>query len=86
MGSGIISTLKPIIPISIILFSVFLILRALSGRLEWSLMFLIMLLPLRNVVEKLHAYPLGKDLIDVFFSKHDCWFVYTGNDKKGKGI
>lgn len=67
MGLGILSAIKPIIPISIIVVSVFLILRAMAGRLEWALMLLIMLLPLRNVVDKLHSYPLGKDLIDIFF-------------------
>jgi len=67
MGLGILSAIKPIIPISIIVVSIFLILRALAGKLEWTLMLTIMLLPLRNVVDRLHNYPLGKDLIDIFF-------------------
>ena len=67
MGLGIVAAIKPVVPISIIVVSVFLILRAMAGKLEWTLMFIIMLLPLRNVVEKLHGYPFGKDLVDIIF-------------------
>ncbi len=69
MGFGVLAALKPIIPLSVILIGILLTIRAVAGKLEWTLMLLVVLLPLRNVVEKLHNYPLGKDLIDFLSSE-----------------
>jgi len=64
---GILSAFKNIGPGIIYAVTFFLILRALMGKTEWLLMSLIVLLPLRNVIEKLHVLPLGKDFLDILF-------------------
>jgi len=64
---GILTALKNITPIILYGISLVLVLRALTGKTEWLLMLVIMILPLRNVIEKLHAFPLGKDFIDILF-------------------
>ncbi|MCK5013100.1 MAG: O-antigen ligase family protein [Candidatus Omnitrophica bacterium] len=57
---------KNLAPVVLYVGGIFLILRALTGKTEWLLWFVIALLPLRNIIEKLHMYPLGKDLVDIF--------------------
>ena len=84
MGLGILSTIKPMVPIGIVIACVFLGLRAMTGKLEWTLMLLIFLLPMRNVVEKLHSYPLGKDLIDIIFISMLIGLVTQAMAKKKK--
>ena len=38
---------------------------SLAGKVKWPILFIAMLFPLRNVIEKMHMFPLGKDLIDI---------------------
>ena len=38
---------------------------SLTGKTQWGLMFLVGLLPLTNVTDKLHSFPLGKDFVDI---------------------
>ena len=59
--------LKSIVPVIIFATTFFLILRALTGKTEWLLMIVIVLSPLRNVIEKLHAFPFGGDFLDILF-------------------
>ncbi len=46
--------------------SVIILLLALFYRVEIGIYFLTFLLPLQTLVDKLEAYPLGKDLVDLF--------------------
>ena len=39
--------------------------RAVTGRVHWTLLCVTFLLPLRNVVDKLQAYPLGNQFLDI---------------------
>ena len=84
MGTGLGVLLKPIVPISIILISVFLIIRAMAGKPQWCMFMIIFLMPLRNVVDKLQQYPLGKDLVDIFFLGMLIGLVTQAMAKKDK--
>ena len=70
---GIISTLKIFAPIVIYIIGLGMILLCISGRVKWALLLITALIPLRNVVERLQAYPLGKDFIDILI-----FFVAVG--------
>ncbi len=41
------------------------VLFSLAGKINLGLLFLIPLLPLRNVIDRLQAFPLGKDIINI---------------------
>jgi len=74
--------LKNIAPFIIYVISCILIFAALTGKTEWILLFITGLLPLRNVIESLQGFPLGKDMLDImiifaFFSV----FVRALNNK-----
>ncbi len=78
-----ISTIKSFAPLVLYLIGVVLCLLAFSGRVRYALLFVIALLPLRNVIERLHPFPLGKDFIDVLFIAMIIgWFLGT----VGQGI
>jgi len=64
---GILTVIKSIMPVILYGIGLVLVVRALAGKTEWLLMLVIVMLPLRNVIEKLHALPLGKDFIDIAF-------------------
>jgi len=40
-------------------------LRCLQGKVRLPLIFIIALLPLRNVVDRMHSMPMGKDFVDI---------------------
>ena len=65
MGLGIIAALKNIAPIVFYVGGVVLFFRAVTGRVHWTLLCVTFLLPLRNVVDKLQAYPLGNQFLDI---------------------
>ena len=66
MHTGLFAVVKTLVPLSVYILSMVMVFRAMTGKIEIPLMFLIAILPLRNVVDKLHAYPFGKDIIDIF--------------------
>ena len=43
----------------------FVIIVSLLGKIHLSLLFLVPLFPLRNVVERMYQFPLGKDMMDI---------------------
>jgi hypothetical protein len=53
------------IPIIFIVGMIIVTLLSLTGRIHLSLLFLVPLFPLRNVVEKMHQFPMGKDMVDI---------------------
>jgi O-antigen ligase len=82
MGFGVIAVLKQIAPFVIYLGTVFVMMLAFVGRSKLALLCLVFLLPLRNVVEKLHAYPLGNQIMDLLiFSILVGWFVSTFSNR-----
>src|SRR3989338_2530006 len=84
MGFGIIATLKNIAPIIFYLGGVVLFFRAITGKVQWALLCVVFLLPLRNVVEKLQDYPLGNQFLDILiFSIIVGWVVSSLGPKKG---
>ncbi|MFC1510443.1 hypothetical protein ACFL49_02165, partial [Candidatus Omnitrophota bacterium] len=48
-------------------FGVAIIIMCFTGRTKFPLYFLVALLPLRNVIDRLHAMPMGKDFVDILF-------------------
>ena len=49
----------------IYVFAAICVFKSLRGNNQWSMMLLICLLPLRNVVDKMHGLPMGNDFIDI---------------------
>ena len=60
-----ISLLKNIAPFILYICGIIMFFAALTGRVRAPLIFLTILFPLQNVLEKLHQFPLGKDLNDL---------------------
>ena len=52
-------------PIVFYLIGIVVFFTALSGRIKWALCYVIFLAPLRNVIEKIHEFPFGKDFLDI---------------------
>ena len=83
MGLGIIAALKNIAPIVFYVGGVVLFFRAVTGRVHWTLLCVTFLLPLRNVVDKLQAYPLGNQFLDILiFGIIVGWFLSSLGGKK----
>ncbi len=83
MGLGIIAALKNLAPIIFYLGGIILFLRAITGKVQWTLLCVVFLLPLRNVVEKLQEYPLGNQFLDILiFSLIVGWFVSSLGQKE----
>lgn len=78
MGLGIARRLKEILPLSLYLGGLICGFRAMSGKTNWALMFIVFLLPLRNVVDRLQAFPGGTQFTDfLIFSLLVGWIVQT---------
>ena len=60
-----ISLLKSFAPLALYVMTLIVLFLSLAGNVRWGLLFLVPLLPLQNVIEKLYALPLGKDLNDI---------------------
>ncbi|MBN1869503.1 MAG: O-antigen ligase family protein [Candidatus Omnitrophica bacterium] len=56
---------KSYAPLLLYIVCIFFVLRALIGKTEWTVVYLAGILPLRNVVDRMHMFPLGKDMVDV---------------------
>jgi len=83
MGFGIIATLKNIAPILFYVGGIALFFRAVTGKVQWALLCVVFLLPLRNVVDKLQDYPLGSQFLDILiFSIIVGWVVSSLGQKK----
>lgn len=63
MGIGVF--LKSVLPLTFYLGALFFSLTALTGKTKWALYLVVFLLPLRNVIDKLQAFPFGDQLIDI---------------------
>ncbi len=78
MGLGIISTLKSFAPLTIYGLGIVFFMIALTGRVNWTLMWVTFLLPLRNVIERMQDFPEGKDYLDLLIiSMLIGWAVST---------
>lgn len=84
MGFGIIATLKNIAPLMFYLGGIILFFRAITGKVQWALLCVVFLLPLRNVVDKLQDYPLGNQFLDILILGIIVgWFVSSlGQQRK----
>ena len=63
--------------ISIYFLGILIVFLSLTGRVKYGLLFLIPLLPLQNVFQRLQGFPLGKDFNDILLiSMIIGWFFY----------
>lgn len=80
---GIIAHLKLIAPWSIYLAVIAGSLLALTGKVRWALMVVLLLAPLRNVIEKLHVMPMGDQLLDILFMTMIIgWLISSSSSSK----
>lgn len=84
MGSGIIAALKNIAPIVFYGGGIILFFRAVTGKVQWALLGLIFLLPLRNVVDKLQDYPLGNQFLDILIIGITAGWIVSSLGRRGK--
>lgn len=81
---GIIAFLKTIAPWSIYLSGIAGILMALTGKLRWALLLVLILCPMRNIIEKMHTMPMGDQFLDLLFlSMIIGWVVSRMSSSKG---
>jgi len=74
---------KKMAPIVIYVIAWILCLRALGGKNKMALLFIIAMTPLRNVIERLQIYPLGRDLLDVMLvAVLIGWILQSANQGK----
>ena len=57
--------LTTLIPLFVYLFFIVIVVLTLFWRAEWGLYFLIVVIPLQNLMDSMHQYPLGKDIVDI---------------------
>jgi len=65
MNTGIIAAIKNLAPLPLYLAVVIVAFASLFGKTRWGLFLWAFLFPLQNIIEKLHQFPLGKDLNDI---------------------
>lgn len=65
---GIIATLKIIAPLTLYSLGLAGMITAVTGKSRWALALVVLLLPLRNVVEKIQEFPAGTQFIDMLFA------------------
>jgi len=73
--------LTPYIPIVIYFMGIVLLLLTLFYKAEIGLYFLILIIPLQNVQERLHQFPFGKDVIDIFLVAMLIGYLVQKNNK-----
>src|SRR4051794_11368655 len=79
---GILSGIKSLAPLSLYLFGGIAFIAGLAGRVQWTLLLVTLLIPLRNVIEKLQLFPGGNQYLDMlFFSMLVGWLI-SSSDKK----
>jgi len=86
MNLGILTAIKSFVPLSLYIVLIFFMIRAMTGKLEMSLALLVALIPLRNVIDKLHPYLLGKDIVDIFLICLLLGMVISAISKKDERI
>lgn len=60
-----IAFLKPALVFALYVTGIIVFFASLSGKVKWGLLFLVPLLPLQNVMDRLQMFPMGKDLNDL---------------------
>ena len=65
MGFGILSIIKGLAPLSLYALGMLFFLGGILGKGRWSLLLVTFLIPLRNIIDKIHAYPLGNHFLDL---------------------
>ena len=63
-----IALLKSLAPTSLYLFGILAALLAATGQIRWALLLVVLLSPLRNVVERLDQFPMGNQFLDILFA------------------
>ncbi len=70
------------VPLLLYCFSILVILITIFRKIEIGILFLIPLLPLTNILVKMHELPMGKDFVDIFLIVFFIsWFINKKNNK-----
>jgi O-antigen ligase len=79
---GILAGIKSLAPLSLYAIGIIAFFMAIAGRIQWALILVTLLLPLRNVVDKLQDFPGGTNFLDMlFFAMILGWFI-SSSDRK----
>ena len=84
MGLGILAALKGFAPLVIYIVGIVLFFAALSGKGRWTLLLVAFLIPLRNVVERIQAYPGGTKFLTILILAMTVGWIFMGMGKKIK--
>jgi O-antigen ligase len=79
---GILSGIKSLAPLSLYALGIAAFFAGLTGRVQWTLLLVTLLLPLRNVVEKLQMYPGGTQYLDLLFFSMILGWLFSSSEKK----
>ncbi|MDD5259285.1 MAG: O-antigen ligase family protein [bacterium] len=86
MGLGILGFIKGFAPEIIYAGGLFFMISlALRRRVDLALLFLVPLLPLRNVIEKIQMFPVGKDFVDIILIALIVGWIISKN-REGKPL
>lgn len=80
---GIIASLKIIAPMLFYAGGILLAILAVLGKARWTLLFLVFLIPLRNILDKIQQFPAGNQLLDMLiFGMLASWIFSAGSTTK----
>ncbi len=83
MGFGILSTIKGLAPLSLYLIGILCFLAGLLGKGRWSLLLVTFLVPLRNIIDRIQAYPVGTHFLDMLIlGAMISWFLEAIQHKR----
>jgi O-antigen ligase len=77
------SAIKNIAPLALYFLGIAIFLLSITGRVKYGLWFLIPLIPLQNIMEKIQQFPLGKDFNDILLIGMVIgWFFYKNSRRQ----
>lgn len=65
---GILAFIKHLAPLFLYVTGILFILKAVTGDGRWALLLLTFIIPLRNVIDKIQAFPMGSHIIDILIA------------------
>ena len=77
------ASLKLIAPLSIFILGIIVFFICLSGKVRYGLFFLVPLMPLQNVVEKLYDLPMGNNFNDILLLGMVFGWILSSGGRKG---
>jgi len=80
---GILSSIKHLGPLLIYVIGILFFLRGMTGDGRWALLLVTLIIPLRNIVDKVQEFPLGSQFIDILiFGALIGSFIFCSKEKR----